>query len=78
MRPDTKNRWMFALAACLVALMQDAGRGFSYFSDNGVTVVWTGNESIRYLSPSTVPPGSSQPRMSLRTASSTRSPSRTT
>ena len=42
----------------VVALMQDAGRGFSYFSDNGTTVVWAGNESVRYLSPSTFPPGS--------------------
>lgn len=58
MSPDRKKLWMFALAACLVALMQDAGRGFSYFSYNGVPVVWTGNESIRYLSPATFPPGS--------------------
>ncbi len=32
--------------------------GYSYFEANNATVVWAGAQSLRYLSPSTFPPGS--------------------
>lgn len=36
----------------------DRARGFSFFQSGGFIVLWPGAQSLRYLSPSTFPPGS--------------------
>ena len=51
------------LLACLVAALlasvcTDRAGAFSYFVFNGVPVTWSGGVSLRFLSPSTFPPGS--------------------
>ncbi|MHC5110233.1 MAG: hypothetical protein ACYTHJ_10185 [Planctomycetota bacterium] len=48
---------ILTVALVMTANIQSAG-AHSFFIYNGQVITWTGGESIRYLSPSTFPPGS--------------------
>jgi len=54
------QRPAIAFAAVLLAfrLGGDRADGFSYFQVGGQNVIWSGAQSVRYLSPTTFPPGS--------------------
>lgn len=47
-----------AALAALVCTSGDRAAGYSYFLYSGQKVIWAGAESVRYLSPTTFPPGS--------------------
>ncbi len=46
------------LVISLTLVAGDSARGYSWFQAGGINVVWFGNQSLRYLSPSTFPEGS--------------------
>jgi len=55
------RRRIVLMLAATIGLSWTADRhaaGFTWFQSGGVNVVWSGNQSTRYLSPSTFPPGS--------------------
>ncbi len=49
---------LIALLGLAVVVGGDRTDGYSYFTSGGVPVTWAGAQSVRYLSPSTFPPGS--------------------
>ncbi|MCB9855142.1 MAG: matrixin family metalloprotease [Phycisphaerales bacterium] len=58
MRPCIRSSSLFAIVALASFANVPSLHAFSWFQAGSVNVVWPGAQSIRYLSPSTFPPGS--------------------